>query len=80
MSLNEWEQITFMKINPNQPLIYCQESIVLDDTTVLGQIEHISSNQHGFATKLFNPWSNILMTNKWKTGIYKNEFIAKEVQ
>ena len=67
------------KINPNKSLIYCQETIILDDTLTLGTIIHIESKQHGFTTRLINFWSSISMKDKWSNVIYKNNFIVKEV-
>ena len=70
MLLNEWELNTFSQLGLARSLIYCQETIYLDDTTVLGIIEFPSTSQHGFKVGIISQWTSV--TNN-------SNYIAKEV-
>ena len=81
MTLIEWEQSTFSQLEQGmKPLIYCQEFIYLDDTTVLGIAEYPKSTQHGFKTNIFNNWNSSFTQSKWNVNIMQNNYITKEVE
>ena len=81
MTIIEWEQETFLQLGQGmKPLIYCQEFIYLDDTTVLGVAEYPKSTQHGYKTNIFNNWNSSFTKTKWDVNIMQNNYITKEVE